>query len=255
MEFTPEIAPLLPRSRYALRAAFVLPALFDRLRAAGQRIDVEVEIEIWQNTIPFPVTTVTAFPDARGDRQYIIEINPLLHKAGVPLDTDGFLVIRTRATSSGALPPVLKIIGFWVSYRNGDVYAVLPSNVQYNSSRVDYGRASEARLLDYFGRVRLTPKVDTSISMINPFPVASNVRLVLVSASGTAEETNFVLAPHETRWIRLAELLPPSEQESFDGTVRIVSSHRILWFVWFRDAERDLFYSADHAIPWINRQL
>jgi hypothetical protein len=163
------------------------------------------------------------------------------------------MAIRTSVSSNGVLPPVLKTVGFWVSYRNADTYIVIPSNPQYNSSRVDYSRSSEARLIDYFGRILLTPQVGASVALVNPFPIVSHVQLELVPASDPSVAEAFEMQPRSVRWIDLDTLTPTPT--AFDGTIRVVADNRVMWFVMFRDRERDLFYTADHAIPWINRQL
>ncbi len=254
MELTPEIAPLLDRKRYAIRLAFLFPQVLDRGRTPEGGPHVDLDIEVFLSGASEPVRISVPFPDARANVHHLVELNPLLLRAGIPPDRDGYVRIHARCAAPG-LPPVLKIVGFWVSYRNADVYAVLPSNVQYNSSRVDFGSAADAHLLDYFGAIRLTPEADARISVLNPFPVTSEVRIEALSEGPPLGSTSFAIGPHEVRWVDVAALLPADCGEMLEGTARLISSHRVLWFAWARDRARDLYYAADHAIPWINRQL
>lgn len=254
MELTPEVAPLLDRKRYAIRLAFVFPQVLDRGRTPAGGPHVDVDIDVFLSGDAAPVRITVPFPDARANVHHLVELNPLLRAAGIAPEREGFIRIHARCAAPG-IPPVLKIVGFWVSYRNADVYAVLPSNVQYNSSRVDYGSAADAHLLDYFGTIRLTPEADARISILNPFPVRSDVRIEALAGGVVLGSLALAAEPLALAWVDVAALLPPDRRDAFDGTVRMVSSHRVLWFAWARDRVRDLFYSVDHAIPWINRQV
>lgn len=253
MHYIPEVAPLLDTGRYANRLAFILPVLLERVRLAGavtHRLSVDVHLDGAAEI----VRVVHDIPNARGNATYVVDLNPLLARAGVARGSSGYVVVAPAAERAApALPNILKAVGHWVSYENARVYAVIPSAVQYASSRLNYGPDPMVRLLDYFGLVRSGPRMRSVACIINPFPGVAEARLTVTSVHGQAGGTAVSLPPFSTRWVPLD--IPPVDGSDTVGSLRISTDHRLVSYVFFQDTESGDYFSADHSIPWVNRFL
>ena len=256
MYYIPEVSPLLDRTTYAIKIAFILPLMLEELRERHHgTIHHTVTVRVFLNGGSAPVEVAAHFPDCRPNRNYSFFLNPLLEKVGVGPHDDGFFVIEGKSEATFPLPSVLKTIGHWVAYMNGNTYVVTPSNVKYASARLDYGTAAPLKIFDYFGSVETNETMDTRVALINPYVGRVETSFIMVGRNAKKDAVDMELAPFSATWIALETIARQKGIFPFEGTVRFLSSHRIIPFIFFWDRKLDTYYSMDHTMPWTYRKI
>ncbi len=254
MYYYPELAPLLDRTRYAMKAEFILPLMLGRLTEKGNELTHTLEFEVRLTGVSEPILIKHEIPLITPNKNYSIVLNPLFLKAGIDPKADGYMLIRSSTPTPASFPNLIVAVGHWISYHNKDSYVVLPSNFQYASARINYGSASEARILDYLGGIRANEYMDTKLAIMNPFPGTSAID---VSIKGTTETLHWSdeIEPYGMRWLSVSDLAQAKGLTEFHGDYTSHMHHRVVTYAFFYDRSTGLCYSADHVIPWIHRTV
>ncbi len=254
MHYIPEVAPLLPLRDYEIKVSFILPPMLDDIRARhGGSFNHYAAATAYADGGANPVSVSFSFPDSRANTNYTYVLGQALRDAGFNPDTGGYIVLENRTEATFPLPEVLRTIGHWVAFMNDRTYVVTPSNVQFNSARLDYGKASPALLLDYFGLVMASNVMDTHVVIINPYVGAVEGEAAFFDGEGRELGTKFSIPPFSTHRIALGDIAAARGHASFRGNARITANHRVIPFFFFWNRAHRLYYSADHTIAWVNR--
>ncbi len=250
MEYVPEVLPLLPWDRYRIRVSFILPAIL--ARAEGTRRH-SVRVDVFSSGATVPLSWEEHVETADPSRAYAFDVNHRLTATGLDPYAPSYVVLTATTISSTPLPSVLKVIGYWVSYQNAHVYAVIPSSVQYASSRMVVGANPELALVDYFGEAVVSSSHASMIAMINPFPGISHATISFRAPNGSSWKHEITLAPRTVAWMDVAALAAERGMSTGAWSVTITSSHRVVSYGFIRDRQTGWQESADHTIPWVNR--
>ena len=250
MYFIPEVAPLLDWRTHRIQVSFILPIA---LAKQEKTLTLTIHVSVVVGSRP-PFVFDVSFPYARTQQNLSFCLSDYLSATDLPSEESGYFILAAEARAEQPLPPVLRAMGFWVAYQTPQAYAVLPSNVQYASSRVVYGPSAEVELMDYFGGVEVNKDITTKVVFIHPYPGSTELTLQLSDATGVRGSGRALhFGPRSVQWIDIADLLPALGQEAFVGDFRVTSTHRVISYVFFVNKKTGVYYSADHTIAWIHR--
>ena len=250
MYFIPEVAPLLDWRTHRIQVSCLLPIALAK-QEASLTLTIHVSVFIGSRE-PFVFDVV--FPHARTQQNLSFCLSEYLQATDLPSGEAGYFILASEVQAEQPLPSLLRAMGFWVAYQTAQAYAVLPSNVQFASSRVVYGPSAEVELMDYFGGVEVNQDITTKVVFIHPYPGFTDLTLRLSDAAGVREPGRSLrFSPRSVQWLDFADLLPSLGQETFAGDIRITSSHRVISYVFFVNKKTGVHYSADHTIAWIHR--
>lgn len=255
MYYIPEVAPLLPLNEYETKVSFILSPEVDKFRAQEKGVlNHRATVKAYANGSPDPVTVSFDFPDCRGNKNYTYMLGNALRNEGFDPSADGYIVLENETLAGVPMPSVLRTIGHWVAFMNEKTYVVTPSNVQFNSARLDYGKAGPAILLDYFGLVMTSDVMDTHVVVINPYVGAVHAEAMFFDETGRELKTNIEIPAFSTQWILLSDIAGAAGVREFRGNARVTANHRVVPFFLFWNRKHRLYYSADHTIAWVNRK-